>query len=136
MKINFLLSLFVLVLITACSSTSSRKDQYPPEFYDFTPTEQSIIRRGEIAVGFNEKKVRMALGNPDRIRKNTGRSEYSWEYNRLITNTGFIQRVGASVARGSDPIIASTQGNPVSSRPDMRVYFSVETRTVTRFQSF
>jgi len=131
MKIHYLLSLILLVLASACSSTG--KGKYPPAFYSYTPEEQTLIRKGKIAVGFDEYQVRMALGKPSRILDNSSSRTYKWEYRYQEANTGVIQSIGRNIANGT--ITSGTvQRRPFVERVRTTVNFDRETRKVSSFR--
>lgn len=134
-KYNFMktINLFFvlsLILVSACSTTKS----YPPEFYGYTPEEQRLIRNGQIAVGFNENQVRMALGNPSSVARSSGES-YFWTYKKLQPRDSAVQRIGGAIARGSDPIVPAS-GPTFYNKLNKRVTFESSTQTVTGFQTY
>ena len=128
MKIFNFFFIFLLTLISACSTTKS----YPPKFYGYTPTEQNFIKSGQIAVGFDEDQVRMAWGNPNNI-ENT-RDTFIWTYKERKRRYSPIQQVTNSIARGQDPLITATS-NPSYNTLFRKVVFDNETRKVIEFQS-
>ncbi len=58
--------LLVLLGALACASANSRISASQTVFDGYPPEVQEQIRAGEIAVGFTEEQVLMALGEPDR----------------------------------------------------------------------
>jgi hypothetical protein len=71
-----------LVFSSACSTPTARIRQNPAFFAQLAPEQQEMIRRGEVAVGFNAEMVRLALGEPDRytVRTNQDGSSEVWHY--------------------------------------------------------
>lgn len=71
-----------LVFAAGCATPESRIQHNPELFNRLTPTQQQAIREGRVDVGFDMDMVKLALGEPDRIRERvdaSGRSEV-WEY--------------------------------------------------------
>ena len=61
--------LAVLLAALACASANSRISASQDVFDGYPPEVQERIRAGEVAVGFTEEQVLMALGKPDRRTK-------------------------------------------------------------------
>ncbi len=57
-----------LVLAAGCSTPETRIQKNPDAFARLTPAQQDMIRKGQAGLGFDETMVRLALGEPDRIR--------------------------------------------------------------------
>ena len=129
MKAIHPLCILILILMSACSTTKS----YPPNFYGYTPQEQSLIRNSQIAVGFDEEKVRMSWGNPDSIHSTL--DSFYWTYNSLKTKNSVFQQVGTAIVRGNDPAVAATN-NSFHNRVTKRVVFDKETKRVISFQTY
>ena len=71
-----------LALLTACSTPESRIAKQPDLFNRLAPEQQQMIREGRVGIGFDMDLVKLALGDPDRVRERTdanGRSEV-WSY--------------------------------------------------------
>ncbi len=71
-----------LVCLTGCSTPASRIAKQPEVFSRLTPEQQQMIREGRVGIGFDKEMVRLALGDPDRVRERidaSGRSEI-WYY--------------------------------------------------------
>jgi hypothetical protein len=135
MKITYLICILSVIFASACSSTGKSAKKYPPKFYDYPPTEQSLIRGGKIAVGFDEAQVRMAWGNPSRIRSDSVSNRYYWEYLQLEAEKGFLKQVGDTISRGGNPAVITRQ-DPFHERVRKRVTFDTTTRTVSSFKTF
>jgi hypothetical protein len=68
--------------IVGCSTPESRIRKNPAAFARLTPEQQDLIRKGQIAVGFDQEMVQLALGEPDHITTRTdakGVTE-TWSY--------------------------------------------------------
>ena len=57
-----------LVLAVGCSTPVTRIQKNSDAFARLTPAQQDMIRKGQVDLGFDETMVRLALGDPDRIR--------------------------------------------------------------------
>ena len=57
-----------LVLAAGCSTPETRIQKNPDVFSRLPPAQQDMIRKGQVGLGFDETMVRLALGEPDRIR--------------------------------------------------------------------
>ncbi|HYP18373.1 MAG TPA: hypothetical protein VEQ65_14270 [Opitutus sp.] len=71
-----------LALFAGCSTPESRIAQQPELFQRLTPEQQQMIREGRVGIGFDMDMVKLALGDPDRVRERidaSGRSEV-WSY--------------------------------------------------------
>jgi len=84
-----------LVVMVGCSTPESRIAKQPELFSRLTPEQQQMIREGRVGIGFDMEMVRLALGDPDRVRERTdanGRSEI-WNYVDYETYDGvFLYR--------------------------------------------
>jgi hypothetical protein len=56
----------VLTLLTGCSTPSTRIQANPEAFARLSPQHQELVRAGQVALGFDEDAVKLALGDPDR----------------------------------------------------------------------
>ena len=75
-------ALAAVVALTGCSTPESRIRKNPAVFARLAPEQQDQIRKGQIAVGFDQEMVELALGEPDHITTRTtaeGMSE-TWRY--------------------------------------------------------
>lgn len=87
MKITCWMRYSLVALVTAvglagCSTPSTRIKANPEIFARLTPEQQSLVKAGQIALGFDMDAVKLALGDPDRITVRTdadGRREI-WHY--------------------------------------------------------
>lgn len=79
-----------LVFSSGCSTTESRIRQNPELFSQLSAEQQELIRRGQVAVGFNAEMVRLALGEPDRFttRKDQDGMGEVWHYVTYDAPTG------------------------------------------------
>lgn len=61
----------IFLLAVACSSPASRIEANPEAFARLSPEQQTLVRAGQIALGFPSEAVRLALGDPDRTTVRT-----------------------------------------------------------------
>ncbi len=81
-----------LAILSGCSTPETRIAKQPEVFNRLTPDQQQMIREGRVGIGFDMEMVKLALGDPDRIRERTdssGRSEV-WTYVDYETNDGML----------------------------------------------
>jgi len=81
-----------LMLLTACNTPESRIAKQPELFSRLTPDQQQMIKEGRVGIGFDADMVKLALGDPDRIRERVdanGRSEV-WLYINYEGSNGVI----------------------------------------------
>ena len=57
-----------LMLAAGCSTPASRIQKNPDAFNRLTATQQDMIKKGQVGLGFDATMVHLALGDPDRIR--------------------------------------------------------------------
>jgi hypothetical protein len=94
MKTNFAVFTLLcgLAILAGCSTPESRIAKQPEVFNRLTPDQQQMIREGRVGIGFDMEMVKLALGDPDRVRErtdSTGRSEV-WTYTDYETNDGML----------------------------------------------
>ncbi len=67
---------------SGCSTVESRIRDNPAIFARLTPAQQDLIRKGQIAIGFDKEMVELALGEPDHISTRTDATGVSeiWRY--------------------------------------------------------
>lgn len=139
MKLTYIFLILSIILTGACSTKSQSNKQYPPQFYDYPPDVQAMIRSGKIAEGFDETQVRMAWGNPSHTRDDSRSTFYYWEYKTLETRSHVFQRaftdIGKSIAQDTKPTVNVSQ-DPFYDKVKRRVSFDRETRKVATFQTF
>lgn len=66
-----LLAALGAALLAGCSTVESRIKDNPEVFNKLTPEQQSLVKAGQIALGFQSDAVKLALGDPDRISTRT-----------------------------------------------------------------
>ena len=54
-----------------CSTPATRIKADPEAYARLTPEQQSLVRAGQIALGFDYDAVKLALGDPDRVTTRT-----------------------------------------------------------------
>ena len=78
--------------VAGCSTPESRIRGNPEAFARLTPAQQDLIRKGQIAIGFDQEMVQLALGEPDHIITRTdakGASEI-WSYTTYESTDGML----------------------------------------------
>jgi hypothetical protein len=81
------LILVLAALLTACETPQSRIKRNRELFDSYPPPIQTLIRAGNVEVGFTSDQARMALGKPDRI---------IMEATPSVTHEVWLYGVGAS----------------------------------------
>jgi len=78
------LTVAAFLLVPACSTVSSRIKDNQTYFNSLSPSDQTLVRKGQIKVGLDQKAVLIALGNPARItHKIEGKKKFEiWTYTR------------------------------------------------------
>lgn len=77
------------LLLTACATPQSRIERDPAAFAALTTAQQERVKKGEVAVGFDEAAVRLALGEPDRIieRETSEGISQAWVYYAIAADS-------------------------------------------------
>jgi hypothetical protein len=85
-----------LFLFAGCSTPAARIENNPEAFNRCTPQQQELIKQGQIAIGFDQGMVKLALGDPDRITTRTDASGQSevWHYVTYETDEGLVLYTG------------------------------------------
>jgi hypothetical protein len=81
-----------LITLAGCSTPETRIAKQPELFNRLTPDQQQMIREGRVGIGFDTEMVKLALGEPDRVRERideNGRSEV-WTYLMYEGNDGML----------------------------------------------
>ncbi|MCX6952206.1 MAG: hypothetical protein NTV51_08575 [Verrucomicrobia bacterium] len=76
---------------TGCSTPATRIKHNPELFASYNADQQDLIKQGKIAIGFDRDAVRLALGEPDRVRTRTTNDGTGqvWSYVTYETPDGF-----------------------------------------------
>jgi len=84
--------LFTLLLVAGCSTPESRIKKEPEAFARLSPEQQTLIKQGKVALGFDPEMVKLALGDPDNIRTRVDASGTTevWHYVTYYTDTGYM----------------------------------------------
>lgn len=147
MKILTTLTLAALALLfTACGTTKSQRiAQNEAAFNTYTPAERKMIRTGQVAVGFDQDMVRMALGDPSREATvdTSGGRQIVWEYRKLKPTLGLGigggigTRGGGIGTRGSGVGIGTGVGvSPNKTNSLKRIVFDPHTGKVSQIESY
>jgi len=140
MKLPALCILGAALLLGGCGTTQNQRiSRNEALFNSYTPTERKLIRMGEVAVGFDQDQVRMALGEPTRERTvdSAAGKLIVWEYAEINP------RVGLSVGAGTGSWGRSGVGGGVGVgvSPDRtkllkRITFDRQTGEVSKVESY
>ena len=68
--------------VAGCSTPAARIQANPGAFRRLPAEQQALVRNGQVALGFDEEAVKLALGDPDRITQRTDPdgSRTIWHY--------------------------------------------------------
>jgi outer membrane protein assembly factor BamE (lipoprotein component of BamABCDE complex) len=71
-----------LLWLAGCATPDTRIQKAPEVFARLTPEQQELVRQGNVAVGFSQDAVRLAMGEPDRkwIRTDSVGTREVWSY--------------------------------------------------------
>jgi hypothetical protein len=126
-------------LLMGCATTQNQRiTQNEALFNTYTPTERKLIRMGEVAVGFDQAQVRMALGEPSRettVDTAAGKA-IVWEYRELKPSLGLS--VGGGIGtRGSGVGVGTGVGvSPNRTNLLKRIVFDRQTGEVSKVESY
>jgi hypothetical protein len=140
MKILLPLSLFLsgLVLLGCATPSNQRISQNEALFNSYTPAEKRLIRMGEVAVGFDQDQVLMALGQPSRetVIDTAGGKQIVWEYREIRPSVGFTLGGGIGT-RGSGVGVGTGVGvSPSKTKLLKRIVFDRQTGEVSKVESY
>ena len=127
------------LLFSGCASTQSQRiSQNEALFNSYTPAERKMIRTGQVAVGFDQYMVHMALGDPSRETTvdTAAVKQIVWEYRQLKPTFGI--GLGGSVGtKGSGIGIGTGVGvSPNKTKLLKRVVFDRQTGKVASVESY
>ena len=128
------LSLLLVVLALGCASVDRRIQANQEAFDGYPPEVQATIRRGEVAVGFTEEQVLMALGKPDHKAKVTAEDRVAtvWIWRRSVPGIGIGIGTGRRV--GNVGIGTGISTGSASHSEDEHVVYFVDSRVI-RFET-
>ena len=128
-----------LLLLAGCATTqNNRITRNEALFNTYTPTERKLIRMGEVAVGFDQDQVRMALGAPSRettVDTAAGKAVV-WEYRELKPSVGLsvgggIGTRGSGIGMGTGVGVSPNRTNLLK-----RIVFDRQTGEVSKVESY
>jgi len=127
------------LLFVACGTTKTQRiSQNEALFNTYTPAERQMIRTGQVAVGFDQDMVRMALGDPSREATvdTAGGKQIVWEYSQLKPTLGI--GLGGGIGTGGSGVgIGTGVGvSPNKTKLLKRIVFDRQTGTVSRVESY
>lgn len=103
-----------------------------------TPAERKMIRTGQIAVGFDQDMMRIALGDPSREVSvdAAGGKQIAWEYRELkppmnVGISGGIRTGGSGIGIGTGVGVSPNRANL-----QKRVIFDRQTGEVSKIESY
>jgi len=67
----FLAAAVAAAFLAGCSTVESRIKDNPEVFNRLSPEQQTLVKAGQIALGFQSDAVKLALGDPDRVSTRT-----------------------------------------------------------------
>lgn len=81
-KIYLVLASLFVAALAGCATPQARIQKNPEVFARLTPTQQEMIKKGQVGVGFDQEMVKLALGEADRVLARTDQSGTSevWSY--------------------------------------------------------
>lgn len=131
--------LICAAILVGCSTTNSRISKNQAAFDSYDVETQSLIRQGEIAVGFTPEQVEMSLGKPDReaTLENESGKQIVWQYYKTKPSVGLSLGVGTVL--GGSSSVGTGVGVSSGSRNELlekNVVFSRETGNVSEIESF
>lgn len=117
--------LFLVALLSACSSPDSRIDSNRAAFNQFPADVQEKIKAGRVDVGFTPEMVRMALGEPARqfTRKTESGDAEVWMYADNKPQISFGFGVGSFGRSGGVGVGMSTSTGGYEQDEKIRVVF-------------
>ncbi len=125
MKPRIVLAAFIFAL-AGCATTPAERISQNQSAFDAWPAEvQARIRAAQIAVGFTEEQVRVALGDPERVITRTAENGVSmvWAYRHHGSHFSFgFGMAGGSGHSGYGAGVAMTD-RPYFSGDAMHVVF-------------
>ncbi|MGZ0656882.1 hypothetical protein ACWPKO_05475 [Coraliomargarita sp. W4R53] len=137
--LTFLAFACLALLFSACGTTKNERiTQNQAAFDTYTPAERQMIRTGQVAVGFDQDMVRMALGDPSRettVDTAAGK-QIAWEYHQIKPSLGL--GIGGGIGtRGSGVGIGTgVNVNPNSTKLLKRIVFDRQTGKVSQVESY
>jgi len=133
-----LLAVLFLFLVVGCTNpVQQRITRDEALFNTYTPAERKLIRTGQVAVGFDQDQVRMALGEPSRETTvdTAGGKAIVWEYRELSPRVGFTLGGGMGT-RGSSMGVGTGVGvSPNQTKLLKRITFDRQTGEVSRVET-
>lgn len=90
--ISLLAAALGVLLLAGCSTPETRIKKNPVAFARLTPTQQDLVKKGQVALGFDHEMVKLALGDPDhmRIRTDVSGTTEIWTYTTWETRDGVM----------------------------------------------
>ena len=79
------------ILLAGCETTpDSRISNNPTAFAQLTAQEQTLVKSGQVGVGFSEMAVKLALGEPNRVTLETNAQGQIqiWHYSESVYYDG------------------------------------------------
>jgi hypothetical protein len=138
-SLTALATIGLALLLTACGTTQNQRiTQNQAAFDTYTPAERQMIRTGQIAVGFDQDMVRMALGDPTRettVDSAAGK-QIVWEYRQIKPSLGLSLGGGIGTRGSGVGVGTGVNVNPNNSKLLKRVIFDRYTGKVSQIESY
>lgn len=131
---------FIALLIAACGTTKSKRiEQNQAQFNTYTAAEKRMIRTGQVAVGFDQDMVRMALGEPSNRKTSdtAGGTQTVWEYREIKPSVGVnLGGIIRSTGKNGVGLGSGVNVNPDRTKLLKRIVFDRQTGEVSRIETF
>lgn len=133
-----LLIVLTILVVGCATSKNQRITQNQAQFNNYTSSEQAMIKAGQVAVGFDQDMVRMALGDPSREHtiSTTSGKQIAWEYREIKPSLGL--NLGGAIGTGGSGVGIGTGVGVSPNRTKLlkRVIFDRQTGDVSKVESF
>lgn len=137
--LSFTTLIACLLSLVGCGTTQNQRiSKNEALFNTYTPMERKLIRMGEVAVGFDEEQVRLALGRPSRettIDTAAGK-QIVWEYREISPALGLSVGGGIGTRRSDVGVGTGVGVSPNQTKLLKRIVFDRKTGEVSKVESY
>lgn len=125
MKTRIFITIPVLLLAGCATTPAERLEKHAAVISTWPAEVQTKVRAGQIAPGFTEEQVRVALGDPDRtfVRTTSKGSETVWSYHYRGGRVSFGFGIGGGGGHTSYGAGVAMSDRPHGRGPSMLVTF-------------